>query len=476
MKNSSYLFSTTAAVVICIIGLIARNGYMGNPYVDKLKSPIYKLHCLFDVSSCGRLLYMVEYDDAIKRNPQDPKAYYERALAGIHQESHYYGVGTYKDALKDLNQAIALDPRMVAAYEERGRVKVRLRDVRGGLADLDRAVDLNPKMPSTYYTRALMKAEIDIPGAIADINKAISLDPKFNPKAYYSLGSLKEKLGDAEGAVAGYEKYISLNPESAYAYKLLAALKADKLKDFQGALADYKKALSLSKNRSIHSDFGPYDRDYISGKYGEPESYENRAKLKAQNLKNPQVLLAYYNELIELSKKSEDVLHEYLYIRRADLKAYRLNDLRGAMADYDRAIEQDPEDLLPNKARIEFKADKLNDRRGALADYTQLIKTYRNESHAYLHLAEFKADILRDYQGALADYNKSISMYAYPKISGYYLPKAYIARGKLRYTKLNDRAGGIADLNKAAQLAKKGGSTEVLNMALKQLKSWGVNK
>jgi tetratricopeptide (TPR) repeat protein len=425
---------------------------------------------------------MGEYDDAVKRNPQNAKAYYERSM----KKRDDPRLWDYEGALADLNQAIYLDPKMAAAYEARGKLKARLNGVQDALADLNQAIYLNPKMPSIYRTRAVVKAAVSAQDALADLNQAISLnaryptsDREFDPAmAYYSRGSLKVRLGDAKGAVADYDKYISLNPESAYAYKLLAALKADKLKDFQGALADYKKALSLSKNDSILDDIisPTYPTDlYIQGSYGEPESYENRAKLKTEKVRNPQAVLAYYNELIKLSEKSEDVLYEYLYVRRADLKAYQLNDLRGALADYNRAIEIDPEALLPFKARVEFKADKLNDRRGALAEYTQRIKSYVNESHAYHDLAEFKANQLRDYQGALADYNKSISLYTYPEISNHYLPETYLTRGVLKYTKLSDRAGGIADIKKALQLVKEGKNTEFSNMALRQLKSWGVS-
>ncbi|WP_295618512.1 hypothetical protein [Chamaesiphon sp. GL140_3_metabinner_50] len=44
----------------------------------------------------------------------------------------------------------------------------------------------------------------------------------------------------------------------------------------------------------------------------------------------------------------------------------------------------------------------------------------------------------------------------------------------MKYTKLNDRAGGIADMQTAARLAKAQGNTQVLNFALQALQSWGV--
>jgi hypothetical protein len=44
----------------------------------------------------------------------------------------------------------------------------------------------------------------------------------------------------------------------------------------------------------------------------------------------------------------------------------------------------------------------------------------------------------------------------------------------LKYTKLNDRSGGIVDMRKAADLAKAQGNTRLLNLALQQLQSWGV--
>ena len=401
------LLSSTTAVLICIIILTTRNR-------DKLQSAINNLHCGLKTSFCTpgtRYDYLGEHDEAIARNPQDANAYYNRARTKRYNPR----IGDWNGALADLNQAIYLDPKMAGAYVERGNMKARSNDFQGALADYNQAISL--------YSQ--------------DSKSGTEDDRKV---AYYDRASVKDRLTDAKGALADYDKYISLDPKSANAYKVRAALKADELKDFRGALADYKKALSLSKNESIMSDSFPARGDDIGEMHWDREKYTNRAKLKAEKLRDPQAAITYYTELIKLSEKSEDVLYEHIYVRRADVKANRLNDLRGALADYDRAIKLSPKGLFAYKARAEFQATKLSNFRGALADYNQTIDLDLDLGQPDNDLAEL-----------------------------------YLARGNLKYTKLKDRAGGIADTKKALQSAKKDGDTEVSNMAIEQLKSWGIS-
>jgi len=71
-----------------------------------------------------------------------------RAIAYIHRGNVYRVKGDYDRAIADLDKAITLDPKSVAAYISRGHAYQ-------GKSDLDRS--------------------------IIDYNKAIILDPKFRP-------------------------------------------------------------------------------------------------------------------------------------------------------------------------------------------------------------------------------------------------------------------------------------------------------
>jgi tetratricopeptide (TPR) repeat protein len=69
----------------------------------------------------------------------------------------------------------------------------------------------------------------------------------------------------------------------------------------------------------------------------------------------------------------------------------------------------------------------------------------------------------QDYQGSLADYNRAISLDPNNAL-------AYGSRGLLKANKLNDRSGGVADLQKAARLFQQQGDTMLYEQVIDALK------
>jgi len=62
----------------------------------------------------------------------------------------------------------------------------------------------------------------------------------------------------------------------------------------------------------------------------------------------------------------------------------RLHDYRGAMADYNKAIELNPNLALDYYGRGKAKSE-LHDYRGAMPDYTKAIELNPNYAEAYFH-------------------------------------------------------------------------------------------
>jgi tetratricopeptide (TPR) repeat protein len=130
---------------------------------------------------------------------------------------------------------------------------------------------------------------------------------------------------------------------------------------------------------------------------------------------------------------------EYFY---SAYKKTTLKDYYGAIADYTKAIE-----LNPNKAQIYnnrgLAKDKLKDYNGAIADYSKAIELDPNYTNAYNNRGVQKK-MLKDYNGAIADYSKAIELdpnYTY----------AYNNRGVAKGN-LKDYYGAIADYTKAIEL------------------------
>lgn len=111
------------------------------------------------------------------------------------------------------------------------------------------------------------------------------------------------------------------------------------------------------------------------------------------------------------------------YLHRGLIRSHSQEDFEGAIADFSRAIELDPD-----------RAETYN---------------YRGTSYFWL----------KEFQKALADYNRAIELD--PNLT-----LAYYNRGYVRI-ELNDKAGAIEDFRKGAALSKQEGDTISEQEALK---------
>ena len=135
--------------------------------------------------------------------------------------------------------------------------------------------------------------------------------------------------------------------------------------------------------------------------------------------------------------------YTYAYFSRA-VTYDQLQEWPRALADYDRAIQLDPNFAIAISNRGLLKTDELNDPQGALADYNRAIQLYPNFVEAYSNRGLLKQEKLNDPPGALADYNRAIQLN--PNFV-----EAYQNRGDLKYVKLNDTPGALADYDRAIQ-------------------------
>jgi tetratricopeptide (TPR) repeat protein len=120
----------------------------------------------------------------------------------------------------------------------------------------------------------------------------------------------------------------------------------------------------------------------------------------------------------------------------------KLDDFKGAIADYDKAIEINPNYGEAYGYRGYAKVN-LNNYQGAIADFNKAIEINIKYAKAYFFRGISKYN-LSDYQGAIADYNKAI------KINPKY-QEAYYFRGILK-DELSDYHEAITDFNKAIEI------------------------
>jgi serine/threonine protein kinase len=167
--------------------------------------------------------------------------------------------------------------------------------------------------------------------------KSVNKEPILDAEAYLERGKVKLESGDKQGALADNDKAIQLDPNLAHAYLNRGIVKYA-LDDIQGALADYNKAAKLYQDQ------------------GEIQCHETLLKL-----------IETFKIMIVPGK--EPILNAEAYFERGKGKS-ELGDKQGALADYDKAIELNPNFANAYHHRGNIKSD-LGDKQGALSDYNK---------------------------------------------------------------------------------------------------------
>jgi tetratricopeptide (TPR) repeat protein len=177
--------------------------------------------------------------EAIRRDPKDANAYYNRGNA-------YAARGDAERAIADYSTAVRLDPAHANAYYNRGNGYANRGDTERAIADYTATIRLDPAYANAYYNRGNAysnKGNAD--RAIADYTEAVRLHPT-NANAYFNRGNAYGSKGDTERAIADYTEAIRVDPTYANAY-VNRGLAYEKRGDVAKARADFNAALGLGQ-------------------------------------------------------------------------------------------------------------------------------------------------------------------------------------------------------------------------------------
>ena len=92
-----------------------------------------------------------EFNEALKKKPNDPSLYDYRGMA-------HRCKGMDDKAIQDFNQAMELDPKFARAYRNRGMVYFDRSDFDRSLADLKKAQSLGYKIDEDFLKMVARKA------------------------------------------------------------------------------------------------------------------------------------------------------------------------------------------------------------------------------------------------------------------------------------------------------------------------------
>ena len=151
----------------------------------------------------------------------------------------------YNDAIAHYTQAIQLDPKNRAAYNNRGLTNNARGDYDRAIADFSDAIRLDPKDARAYNNRCIAhnnNGERDL--ALADCNEAIRLDPK-SAQAYINRGVAFFYEGLLPLALADLNQWGKLDPKSPYAALWLDMVNTRS--NLQSQLKDATKQIDMTK-------------------------------------------------------------------------------------------------------------------------------------------------------------------------------------------------------------------------------------
>lgn len=286
----------------------------------------------------------------------------------------------YVLSIQYFNQVINAKPYRYDPYFFRGLAKFYLDDFVGAENDCSAAIERNPFVTDCYQVRGMTRMRLGMfDEAIADYRKALSLDPE-NQGLWHNLALCYGHTERLDAAVGVLDTLHHIAPSYTPALNIRAQVHIQQ-GDTTAAYEDIRESMAIDK----------YDAAV----------YSMRAILSLQQSRyaDAEEDLTY---AIHLMPSSGD------YVNRA-LARYHQDNLRGAMADYDLALDLDKNSFLAHYNRGLLRAQVGDDNR-AIEDFDFVIAQEPDNT-----IAVFNRALLRqktgDYQGAEEDLTTVLDVY-----------------------------------------------------------------
>lgn len=287
----------------------------------------------------------------------------------------------YVLSIQYFNQAINQKPYLWEPWQLRAISKYYLEDWVGAEADASKAIELNPYITSLYDLRGISRIhQKKYHDAISDYSRAIELEPG-NKGFWYNRAVCYAELKDYEGATIQYDSIIRKWSDYAPPY-LMKAEACLNLKDTVRAMEWVEQCLAVDPN------------------------YANAWRLKAYVL----MMREQWQEseiawTKSLQYKPKDV---GCYINRASVRLH-VNNLRGAMSDYDMALDLAPNNFLAHYNRGLLRM-RVGDNNRAIEDFDYVLSLEPGNVMALFNRATL-LDQTGDLHAAVRDYSIVIKQF-----------------------------------------------------------------
>ncbi|MGB5768783.1 MAG: tetratricopeptide repeat protein [Crocosphaera sp.] len=132
----------------------------------------------------------------------------------------YLKMGNYEQAMVDFNQAIAINPRLDRAYNNRGNCYAIQGNLRKAVENYEQALDINPYNQRAWLNKGVTLRELAEYGlAIETLEIAKIMGEQYHGRIYAERGYTQYLRGDWNCAIADYRRALSCLSERDHYYQ-----------------------------------------------------------------------------------------------------------------------------------------------------------------------------------------------------------------------------------------------------------------
>lgn len=297
----------------------------------------------------------------------------------------------YEAAINDFNRALRFGRRDAKSYSLRGYAYYRLGHTDDALRDLDIAIALKPRLMQSLIYRSEIRREMlqDYEGAIADCKQAIIHHPE-EVTPYIHLSEVYMVQKNYEEALDVWGRALKLGVNEAHAHMMRAMILREQLGN-EHAMKDLQLAGNLAPGdvfiAFMHGNFYSQGHEYqkalniytqvIQQGLSIPEIFVNRARVYSR-LDQSELARVDYETALRLNPHIADIYNSRAY------HLARLGQYESSLADANRCIEMEPiyKYGYGTRGQTHFLMGNLHE---ALADFE---KAEEISDDAYYHIAQ----------------------------------------------------------------------------------------
>lgn len=241
---------------------------------------------------------IADYDQALRLDSKNAAGYDNRANA-------LDARGDWDDALKDYSESVRLNPRNAYVYLNRGSLRLEHGNVSDALADYDKTLALNPREENAHIGRAqIYLLQCKREAALREANAAISIAPGQS-SGYVCRASVYRELRRYADAEADIKKAMRLKYYDPTA--VLGSLAAFRATCPDPDFRNGKEALELAQRRCQNENFFGYGcLDTLAAAYAEIGDFDQAVDYETKAIEKAPPRLPYLADMkdrLELYKK-----------------------------------------------------------------------------------------------------------------------------------------------------------------------------